>query len=207
MRETFLLARRSLRRFELAGPRPRTQGEPPREPELHAAAALGVPGAALALPFSLAGEGRGDSGGGGNPGSPLPAASPSASAQASSAPRTEPGPALSGGTFSLLPLQTLGVHQAPQEEREEDRTPPQPRSVWTALGASRKGAGQGGGLGGPVCPPGAPQAPRPRPPPPPRICSVAGGMEMSVCCCLTHPDLIDFFSADKRPLMSSFSSY
>lgn len=28
-----------------------------------------------------------------------------------------------------------------------------------------------------------------------------------LCGCFTHPDLIDFFSTDKSPLMSSFSSY
>lgn len=180
-----------------------------------AVGALGVPGGGRpsALPFSRAEGRKGDGGGGGNPGSPLLAAAPTASAQASSAPRTEPGPV----ACCALPAERRHLSAAfanlwgapgdPGGEGGGPHPPPQPRSVWTALGTSRKGAGRGWPQR-PCVPaerlarlPGAP------PPPPPRICSVAGGMEMSVCCCLTHPDLIDFFSADKRPLMSSFSSY
>lgn len=99
LRETFPLAHRSLRRFELVGPCPRTKGATrpdvasplPRELKLWARwASLGVDGPRLCH-FPGQREGR-DGGGGGNPGSPLLAAAPTASAQASSAPRTEPGP-------------------------------------------------------------------------------------------------------------------
>lgn len=156
-------------------------------------------GVALGFAVFLGREKKGVTmGDGGSPGSPLRAVSPTASAQAGSAPRTEPepvpsctAPAEPRHRLSAAPANPWGAASDPGGE-EGGRAPHQLRIMWAALGTSRKGAGWGlGGLARPAR--RLARLPGPPPPDPQDLLGRRRDGNERLCCCLTHPDLIDFF--------------